>query len=147
MDILKDKTNQNILLAGGLLLIAYYTIIKPVGNIFTPSKDEILSDDLGKKLDPYFNINFYKKGGYILTNAASYSLTGQIKDAIGIFYDEESKIYAAFKILKYKTQVSYLCYKYYERYNKDLLTDLKQNFNAKEMLPIYQHIDNLPLGR
>jgi hypothetical protein len=82
-----------------------------------------------------------------LTDSASFALTGKIENAIGIFYDDEAEIVSAFRVLKYKNQVSYLSFKYAQRFGRDLLTDLQKNLDAEELKPIYDHINKLPLGK
>lgn len=142
-------TNQKDNLIGGAILIAsvYFFLIRPISKAFGKSNTELVNEQTLQRIEVYFNPNYWRTGGKILTDSASMVLTGKIKDAIGYIYDDEAEITSAFRALKYKNQVSYLAFKYNERYGRDLLTDLQKNLNADELKPIYDHINKLPLGK
>lgn len=142
-------TNQRDNLIGGAVIIAslYFFVIRPLFKAFGKSNTELQNEQTLQKIESYFNPNFWRTGGKILTDSASWALTGKIENAIGVFYDDEAEITSAFRALKYKNQVSYLSYKYAERFGRDLLTDLQKNLNADELKPIYDHINKLPLGK
>lgn len=142
-------TNQRDNLIGGAVIIAslYFFVIRPLSKAFGKSNTELQNEQTLQKIESYFNPNFWRTGGKILTDLASWALTGKIENAIGVFYDDEAEITSAFRALKYKNQVSYLSYKYAERFGRDLLTDLQKNLNADELKPIYDHINKLPLGK
>jgi hypothetical protein len=139
--------NTQLLIGAGVMAAAYFFIIRPLTKAFGKSDDEIKTDALLDDVNKFFNPNFWRTGGRILTDASAWNLTEKIYDGIGTFYDDEAEITAAFKALRYKNQVSYLAYKYQERFGRDLLTDLKKNLSADELAPIYAYIKTLPLGK
>lgn len=141
--------NKNNQLIGGAILMAaaYFFIIRPLSKAFGKSNEDIQTEVALESVNMYFNPNYWKSGGIIFTDATAYNLTGRINSAIGIFYDDEAEVTAVFKSLKYKNQVSYLAYKYAERYQRDLLTDLTKNLSSEELLPIYNYIKTLPKGK
>lgn len=68
-----------------------------------------------------------------------------IKNAIGTFTDDESKIMAAIKKAATKYEINVMAKTYALLYKRDLFYDLKDNLSTKELLPIMQHINKLPL--
>lgn len=68
-----------------------------------------------------------------------------IKNAIGTFTDDESKILASIKKAATKYEINIMSKLYTQLYKRDLLFDLKDNLNNKEMIPILSHINKLPL--
>jgi len=142
------QNHKNNLIGGAVVIASiYFFIIRPLSKAFGKSNTELTNEQTLKSIESYFNPNFWRTGGQIITDSASHMLTGKIHNATGIFYDDEAEIISAFKILKYKNQISYLSYKYQERYGRDLLTDLQKNLNADELKPIYDHIKKIPLGK
>jgi hypothetical protein len=67
-----------------------------------------------------------------------------IKNSIGTFTDDESKILASIKKAATKYEVNLMARTYSTLYKRDLLFDLKDNLNSKEILPILTHINKLP---
>lgn len=67
-----------------------------------------------------------------------------IKDAIGTFTDDESAILANVKKAATKSEVAVISKVYSVLYKRDLLFDLKDNLNSKELLPILTYINKLP---
>ena len=144
---MKKPTDKDLILGAGFMAAAYFFIIRPLSKAFGKSEEEIKTEALYQSVNSFFNPNYWRTGGKILTDAAAWKLTGAINDAIGLIYDDEAEITGAFKALNYKNQVSYLAYKYQQRFNRDLLTDLVKNLNAEELAPIYTHIQKLPTGK
>ncbi|MEO5350743.1 MAG: hypothetical protein H7836_14030 [Magnetococcus sp. YQC-3] len=68
-----------------------------------------------------------------------------IKNAIGTFTDDESKILSSIKKAATKYEINLMSRLYTQLYKRDLLFDLKDNLNAKEITPILTHINKLPL--
>jgi hypothetical protein len=141
------ETDRKMLMSAGLMAAAYFFIIKPLSKAFGKSDADIQTEVLYNNVSNFFNPNYWKTGGIIFKDATAYNLTGRLNSAIGIFYDDEAEITAVFKSLRYKNQVSYLAYKYAERYNRDLLTDLVKNLSSDELAPIYAYIKTLPTGK
>jgi len=68
----------------------------------------------------------------------------QLKNAIGTFTDDESAIISALKKAATQFEINIMAKTYQVLYKRDLMYDLKDNLSAKELLPIYQHINKLP---
>lgn len=73
-------------------------------------------------------------------------IADQIWDATGFFNDVESQIYAAFRLLRYKTEVSYVASIFQSKYKRDLYQFLKAYLNKDEMATLLQITDKLPYG-
>jgi len=58
----------------------------------------------------------------------------------------EERIYGIFRALKYKSQVSFLAYTYYERFKSDLYQDLRYELTDSEMNTGLQITEKLPWG-
>lgn len=87
--------------------------------------------------------------GYTYIRSAAKPALGQaaknIKKAIGTFTDDESKIIAAIKTAVTKPEVNLITRMYSFYFKRDLLFDLKDNLNAKELAPIFSYINKLPV--
>lgn len=68
-----------------------------------------------------------------------------LKNAIGTFTDDESAIMTAIKRAATQYEMNVMAKVYAQLYKKDLLTELKSNLSTAELVPIYQHINKLPL--
>ena len=142
-----NEFQKNTGLTIAALAAGYFFLIRPITKAFNKSESEKANEAILAKIGQWFTPNAWRTGGMILKDAAAESLTRQINDAIGTFYDDEAAIVAAFKILKYKNQVSYLVYKYQQRYQRDLLTDLQKNLSPDEMAGILNFVQKLPTGK
>lgn len=67
-----------------------------------------------------------------------------LKYAIGTFTDDEAAIVAALKKAVTKSELALMVKVYNQLFKQDLFTVLKDNLNAKELLPIYSYITKLP---
>lgn len=84
---------------------------------------------------------------YILTAEQSKNLVDALASAKGTFNDDEEKIYAVFRGLKYQSQVSYLAQRFSELKQKDLYTWLRDSvLNEKELNTVLQITSKLPTG-
>ena len=70
----------------------------------------------------------------------------QIWDATGFWNDVESQIYAALRLLRYKTEVSYVASIFQSKYKRDLYQFLKAYLSKEEMATVLQITDKLPYG-
>lgn len=86
--------------------------------------------------------------GTVYIRTGSQRLLGQsakdIKASFGFFNDNETKILNAFKRAVTKPEINLLSRLYSALYKKDLMYDIKDNLNAKEILPIAKYINGLP---
>ena len=100
----------------------------------------------------YWNPSFYQKppNGYdsiILTQAWVDGLAAKIWNAAGWFNDDEEAIYGAFRQLDYRTHVSFLARRFFDRYGKDLYTWLRDSvLSSSELNTVLQITNKLPNG-
>lgn len=85
-----------------------------------------------------FSPNYWqgKPGAQITTVGYAATWCKQVYDAKGLFNDDEAAIYGAFAALKYKTQVSWMAYNFYQIYKVDLYGYLKNFLNTSELANI-----------
>jgi hypothetical protein len=147
---MKQQDYSSYVLPIGALVIAYI-VLKRFGIIKDTAKE---TQQTGQILTPYFNENYWQQLGksrpgakvMLLTVGGLDAITRAIRKGIGTFYDDESAILAAFKRMKYKSQISQVAGHYRKLYNKDLASHLVENLNAQELNLIYNYTDNLPTG-
>jgi hypothetical protein len=82
----------------------------------------------------------------LLTASDSVIIARKINNAWGTFNDDEEAVYAAFRGLRYQTQVSSLVDAYKKLFNKDLLTTLKSNLSDGEFTEVINIISTKPIG-
>ena len=119
------KDNQNLIIGGVVLYLAYTKIIKPLSESFglSRSDEEKNVDKEITKPGSAFNPNYWRSvpNALIIKNDAVNKYIDTIWNAPGYFYDDFDAVLGVFKSLKTQTQVSYLAYKFNEKYKKDLL--------------------------
>lgn len=59
--------------------------------------------------------------------------------------DSEEKTFAVFRLLKSQQQISYMAYRFYEKYKIDLLEYLKTFMNTEQLAQVQTIIKNKPL--
>lgn len=162
-----SNTDYGWVLPVGLLVVAYFGIIKPLteklGLTKSPEDREREKDiDAAIKKDGW-NPNFYKsyltnpanagKKVCLKTSASLDALAKQISDAWGTFNDDENAIYAALRQLRSHVQLSQLCERYALRYKTDLLTRLKNQWykwddglEPQEFIEVAKIVNALPIN-
>jgi hypothetical protein len=161
-----NKQNQDILFRLGIAVGVYLLVIKPIlqklGVEKNPEQSEKEQAALKAQVDPVsaFSPTFYKtvKGAPLLKVAYATQLAKIINDSVSgsLLGDDIGAIYKVFRLLQYKTQVSWLAKVYADKYNSELINDLKNgakyaaslwNFRAglndDEMQVIYSIVNNL----
>lgn len=137
----------------------YFLVIKPLLESLNlmDTKDEKDAERLrtstektGFKSD-YWNPNYTgSKPGYkvmLLTESSVRSLVEKLWNASGAFNDDEEAIYAVFRQLRYKTQVSYLALWFNRIKKKDLYTWLRDSvLNQDELNTVLTITNKLPEG-
>jgi hypothetical protein len=132
------KDNTILYLGAGALLLGYFGFFKPILNALNITQsaasqeaaNNIKTAETGASNTNPFNPNYWKKNGAkILTQATIDNYCAKIYNAMGNFGDDEEVIYGVFKALSYKTQVSYLAYKFNLKYKVDLFEFLKRGKN------------------
>lgn len=121
---------------GAAVLIGGKKLLETFGIIDSKSESQKKAENEKAASSNAWDPNYWKSPapGYswvkILTDAKAQDFTYKIYHAhitdFGLpnFNDDEDAIYGVFRSLTYDTQLSYLCYKFQQRYNKDLLSFL-----------------------
>jgi hypothetical protein len=100
---------------------------------------------------PNYQVNLRKKGSvYLLYKNTAVSIAKQIYDSVGTIYDTPEQGLAAFKQLRYKSQVSQVADEFQINYKADLFSWLQSRYDRdsqKEILgQILKYVDSLPSG-
>tara|TARA_R110002096_G_scaffold407290_12_gene605825 strand:+ start:2302 stop:2793 length:492 start_codon:yes stop_codon:yes gene_type:complete len=125
-------------------------LLREVSKIVKPTTEGLLSENA---FDIHFVDEVLKKvKGKVLTlnkNAAS-KFADRIHDAWGAWYeggDDETKVYAVFRELKDKVQVSQVAKAYQEAYAENLIDKLNDRFGDSEVKTVLDIIKPLPTYR
>lgn len=115
--------------------------------------DDVLTRNKNKAENAgYWTPSLYKSkaGCKLVTRAVAERLAGEIYDSVGYFYDTPAQAVAAFKQLKYKSQISFLTDVFSQKYKLDLKTFLNERFDTTEqkkaLNDIYNYTEKLPNG-
>ena len=158
------QENHDKLLTNIALIVAGYIIVKPmlenIGLLKNAQQktDEALVTNVSS--GNYWSPNFYsqynqpsEKVKKLITQAGATKVAKMINDAWGIINDNEQQIYAAFRMLKNKLQVSQVVEKYALLYKQDLLTRLKtpwyyaaDGLDDKEFAEVAKIVNALPVN-
>ena len=100
---------------------------------------ELLSDN------EYFKPGIWKgiPAKRLYTTEYSRQLATKIKKAFGLLNDKEEVIYAVFRSLKDKANISQIAFAYMALYNTDLLGELIARLSKSELQMIYNIIENI----
>lgn len=129
----------------------YFLLLRPVlvatGVIDSPEdkKRDQIESQYATGLDSAFNPQWYRNvsGAVLITRAKAEELAEIIYDAMGLFNDDEDAIYAVFRQLKAKTQVSWLADVFFQQYNADLYQYLRGRMSDSEMDVVHGIVNNL----
>jgi hypothetical protein len=125
------KTESVLIVAGvGLLAWALYKPIRELFNTLGITKsqtEQSIQEAQSKGIKSPFSPLYWKQisKAHLLTIAQADAKAKAINDAIYNTGNDFSKILAIFKTLQYKTQVSFLAYRFQLLYKQDLLEYLK----------------------
>jgi hypothetical protein len=156
------KEEQNLYVRIGVLVGAYFLILKPILEKLGLSKSAE-EQQLSKEIDVAstsitspFSPRYWKEAKVktIITTDALNKLVSTLYDAQSSFTgDDEASIYNVFRQLKYKTQVSYLADAFQKNYKFDLLESLKNGhpssinwrsgLNSEELQTVFNIVKNL----
>jgi hypothetical protein len=148
-----DQITKGLYLIGGLvILLVIYKILTGIGLLKTgkqkvqDKKKEVALSDF--RTMEQFNINYtddhiFKKIGLNAANLYSEQLRKAIK-GIGAFLTDEEAIYSTFGKLSNKGNISEVAQQYFNRYKKDLRTDLLNVLDKNEILILSNIINELP---
>lgn len=130
------QSDQKLLINAGIVVLAYFGIIKPILNKLGITKSATTrlieaQENLPNQNNP-FSPQFYKyapAGTVLLKSSVSEALAKRIYDALGVFTDDEAAIYSVFRSLKSQAQVSILSEKFEQKYKVDLLEYLQRGYS------------------
>lgn len=163
-----QRYNVKVLLAGGIVTIAGVWIAVAIFHkrrnnrdqkaiaFFSELQRDIAPDSVGLIESNAFDIRYWETIGkklgkpiYMLTVASAKGFAKDIKDAWGIFDDDENKIYGVFRALKDQVQVSQVAYQYYMAATDkiNLIDDLKSRLSSDEVGQALSIVKKLPVYR
>jgi len=157
------QDNKQLIIYGGGLLLVYFGVLKPILNklgVTKSAEDKVVDAQMDKpnSLNP-FSSQFYKSkesqnaGAILLKRQTAENFAKIIYDAMGVFSDDEAKVYGVFRALKTQSQVSFLSDVFQQMYKTDLLSFLKTGYsqwnpasgmNADELNVVIQIVNKLP---
>lgn len=110
-----------------------------------------VASDVGSPFSPNYQVNLRKKGPvYLLYKNTAQAVARQIYESVGTVYDTPEQGLAAFKQLRYKSQVSQVADEFQINYKADLFNWLQSRYDRdsqKEVLSqILKYVDSLPSG-
>lgn len=148
--------NINLILALGGAFLGYQYILKPIFEK-TGIKDTAEEEEAKRRDQELENkgvwdtvaglFKKYPKHKLILLKTEEADqIAKNIDSAWGIINDDEAKVYAQFRRLRYQSQVSSIVDAYRRLSNKDLLQTLKSNMSDSEVAIITSIVAQKPLG-
>lgn len=165
---MKKRNQQHVLIAGGvitamgclaLIYVSHRTkqrdrlaaeIIKEINRQLKPATTGLLSE---KAFDLHYKdevLSRTPKQILTLKNEVINEYANQIHKAWGSWWtggDDEKQVYAAFRKLKDKVQVSQLASAYFNRYGINLIDQLSERLDSKEIDMILRIVRPLPAYR
>jgi hypothetical protein len=151
----KNAMIADLLLKVGIVVGAYFVIVKPITNKLglTKSAEDRANDAQNEKAvqsngwTPNFYKEYNKTNKVCLKNAESITaMARRIYNAWGNFNDDEEAIFAVFRDLRSLVQLSQLCEQYKIKYNTDLLTRLKTGLSDSEFSEVSRIVNKLPIN-
>ena len=144
MNIKNIKIPPNIFFYGVALLVILwivYLLMKRIGLIKSQTVKKAEKETIENVKDliasEYFNPNLYKQSNYgyahLPSNETVNGWAKQIHDSFGWFNDDEEEIYSVFRAMNNKLTISQVSDAYTQLYSSDLLGDLKQYLNEREL--------------
>lgn len=153
------KDYRPVLYIGGALA-AYVFVLKPLLETLglKDTAEEKAADRLQSQTEQSSVAQDYWRPGYFQQGAGKYTvalinqsrtdaLVKKLWDAQGSFNDDEEAIFAVFRELKAKSQVSWLAYNFNRKHSKDLYTWLRDSvLNSSELNTVLTITNKLPTG-
>lgn len=152
----KDNTTTYIIVGGVLILVVW-------DKIFGKSEEEKKLEAVEEKLEKLPATENPTNANYQITKKPKDTIIIRttktvpavpadyfskavvaLKLAIGNFSDDEAAIVAALKKAVTKSELALIVKVYNQMFKQDLFTVLKDNLNAKELLPIFTYVNSLP---
>ena len=145
-----------IAIGAGIYFFAIRPLLQKFGVVKT-AEDKLVDaqTNLGNNQNAFSPV-FYKSGPAgtkLLTYSGSADLAKRIYEAMGNFTDDEAAVYSVFRMLKTKSQVSFLSERFASIYGVDLLEYLKRGrnqfnpasgLNSDELAVVLNIVNKLP---
>lgn len=154
-------------LIGGLLmlvivLVVIYILLKQLGLVKSAAirkiDEQVKKDANELARSDYFDVNFANSVGAPQSSLISAKKVEEIGTKINkalpyyhivfgflSFYTDEEAIFAAFRELPYKVNISQISRWFSDEKGKDLLSELQSNLNEKELSQLWVIINQKPL--
>lgn len=140
-----------------IVLFVMYQLMKRIGLIRSKEqrkRDKLKQESKTEKkfietaieTDDVFNPNTWKNvfsKERLLTENEAKEQAKEIWKAWGWPFDDEERVYAAFRSLSDPIQVSQVAYWYMDKYNEDLATGLTKRLDKKELVTVHNIIKNI----
>jgi hypothetical protein len=143
-DIAKDAIGKVIMIGAGvgaLYLFIAKPLLQKVGVV--DSKEDKQGQAFATSATSPFNPQFYKGKAVTITRAFAEKLAEQIHSADGFFNDDEDAVYAAFRQMKTKNDVSWVADNFQQKYSKDLYTYVRAFMSDDEISIVHGIVNNL----
>jgi hypothetical protein len=155
------KEDKQLLLYGGGLLLVYFGVLRPIlkklGIQNSAADISVQQQQQLPNNQNAFSPIYWKQfpSATLLTRAGTEQLAKRIYDALGYFSDDEAAIISVFRLMKYKTQVSWLADIFQQMYKTDLFDFLKNGkgtlwqagLNSDELNEIINLVNKLPIKK
>lgn len=151
-----SKGNQDLIKYGALIAVAYFGIIKPIlqavglkDTAEEKKNKQILetvdfgSNNVNNPFSPIF-AEKAPKGALLISSATGAEYSKILKNAPGVFNDDETAVYGVFNKLKTQSQVSNLAYWFNKYYHQDMFTFLKDFLNDSELGQVAKIVTSKP---
>lgn len=152
----QDINPNTILAVGGLALLFFggRAILQKLGIVQTAS-DQAAAMETQAQMQQlstgnYFDPDYWRTGGsgtLLLTVGAAQNYAAILKNAKGIFNDDEAAVYGVFQSLKTRSQVSFLAMVFFQQYGQSMLGFLQSFLNESEMTTVAKITNKLPAYR
>lgn len=155
----KKQIDPNLLLigAGGLLL--YFGVVKPIletVGLKDSAEDKENANEVEKAVklsawSPNYYLNNKAKYSRTIDEASAQFLADEINESWSWYDDDEQRIFAAFRMMRSKYELSMVAFFYSQKYKQDLLTRLKNawyywqdGLTDEEFITISKIVNRLP---
>lgn len=141
----ETKIDYNLLIIAGIGIGAFFMgkkLLQALG--LTEDKSDVAAQQMASQ--PFWSTTGIKTPRKALIWKESSALAKSIKDAAGLVNDNEEQIFAAFRQLRFQSQVADIVGAFNTLYKQDLYYWLKDVLSQSELLEINSIISTKPKG-
>jgi hypothetical protein len=148
-----ENKNKILLYVGGGIL-AYFAVIRPLTDkLGITTSAAAAANNAAGVTGTAWQPNFWQQfGGPPITDDLAAQLSAAIQGAFTLFQDNFDSVLGAIKTLNTKSQVSYLSYYFFNKYNQDLYTFLQNGggilpwdgLSNSQLSTVNQYVNSLP---